>query len=274
MEEDTAHSIVTCCSLSPLAITMAAQLLKQERFTPQQLLFHLTKDQRNVTKALAMDICIVESFQSFNEEVKAGLIRLAVFKSSKFDLKSAGKILCTDTPKDILQPLHDYHFLEAVRSSRRGEQSDTEYSLHPLVFKFVSEKLMMGKFRDTYSKAIVQFVDLIEAKIGRILKLCSTKCKKGMAELEENLVHITQFYDFMLDEKQLMKPYPKTVKSKFVLAKKKVSDLTDLVLSNAKTSRLFSSEMERAKQTGCDAMQIFWTVSIKLTFIPLLFYCS
>ena len=270
LDEDTAHSIATCCSLSPLAITMVSQLLKLQKFTPQQLLYHLKKDKRNVTKAMTVDLCIEESFQNFNEEMQASLIHLAVFQSSKFDLKSAAKILGTDTPKKLLEPLHDYHFLEVVRNKRKvGVKSDTEYSLHPLVYRFVAEKLKAGNFRETYNEAIVRFVDLMEGKIGRIFKMCNIRCKKGIAELEENKVHILRFYDFLLEEKRLLKPYPKTVKDRFVLLKKKVSDLTDLVLSDVKKRRLFISEAERAKESGCDAMQIFWTVNYVSTLLTL-----
>lgn len=278
IDEEKAHSIVTYCSLSPLAITMVSQSLKSGKFTPQQLSFHLKKDQRHATKEMQVDRCMEEVYETLDEKLKASLVQLSVYQSSKFNLRSAQKILRTDEANKILQNLHDYHFLEVVRNFRKHSTTEVEYSLHPLVFRFIAEKVKAGQkdkaghIRNIYNEAAVRFVEVMEGKIGMIYKMLSTKCKKGMAEMEENKVHIIQFYDFLLDEKihPLLKKYPSTVKDKFILVKKNLSDMTDLVLSDVKKRRLFLSEAKRARESRCDAMYIFWMV--RFSSIHVFFY--
>ena len=248
---------------------MVSQSLKSGKFTPQQLLFHLKKDQRHATKEMQVDRCMEEVYQTLDEKLKESLVQLSVYQSSKFNLRSAQKILKTDEVNKILQSLHDYHFLEVVRNFRKHNTTEVEYSLHPLVYRFIAEKVKAGQkvkaghIRKIYNEAVVRFVEVMEGKVGMIFKMLSTKCKKGMAELEENKVHIMQFYDFLLDEniRPLLKKYPNIVKDKLVLVKKNISDMTDLVLSDVKKRRLFLSEAKRAAESRCDAMYIFWMVS-------------
>ena len=264
---------------------MVAQMLKEGKFTPQQLLFHLKKDEKHATKAMKINKRVAEVFDKLDVKLRASVVHLSVFQASKFDLKSARRILDLDKSemekekvKEILQSLHDYHFLEVFTKERKDYNLDplttevsgnchTEYSLHPLVYRFIAEQLKEGPFRDFrshYNEAVLRFVDLMEGKTARIYKMLSTKCKKGIAAMEENKVHIMQYYDFMLEEniKNLLAKYPKTVKSKFVLLKKNVSDMTDLILHDAKKRRLFLSEARRAAESRCDAMEIFWMVSM------------
>ena len=265
---------------------MVAQMLKEGEYTPQQLLFHLKKDEKHATKAMQINQRVAEVFEKLDPKLIASVVHLSVFQSSKFDLKSARRVLDLDksekekeAAKDILQRLHDYHFLEvftkevqnqnfldALATMGKGKYN-TDYSLHPLVYRFIAERLKMGAYRDLsryFNEAVPRFVDLMESKTARIYRMLSTKCKKGISAMEENKVHIMQFYDFMLDDgkKHFLPKYPKTVKSKFVLMKKNVSDMTDLTLHDAKKRRLFLSEAKRAADCRCDAMEIFWKVSV------------
>ena len=268
---------------------MVAQMLKEGENTPQQLLFHLKKDEKHATKAMQINQRVAEVFEKLEEldpELIRSIVHLSVFQSSKFDLKSAKRILYRnksenekETATHVLQRLHDYHFLEvATKYVQKQDLQDalvnmgkekrfTEYSLHPLVYRFIAERLKGEQYpelRVYFNEAVPRFVSLMESKTARIFRMLSSKCKKGIAAMEENKVHIMQYYDFMLDDKvkPLLTKYPRTVKDKLVLMKKNVSDMTDLVLHDAKKRRLFLSEAKRAAECKCDAMEIFWKVCV------------
>ena len=81
--------IVTACGCSPHAITIAASLVKDGRFSTERLCAHLKLDVRNVTKALHMSDLIRDAIGSLEPELQKALVKLSVFPNTQFNLQAA-----------------------------------------------------------------------------------------------------------------------------------------------------------------------------------------
>lgn len=252
--DQEAGEIVRECACSPLAVIMVAEVLKVGKLNPGNLVFHLKNDKKNVTSALAVGNCIDATIKLLPEEFQKELVRLSVFQSGTFSKSSAEAVVANqERVSETLEMLLDHHLIE---------EDNNMYSLQPLVYRYIEEWKKPKHLLKELAEANRRFVELFEGKINNIVKLYDMKCHKGIKRLEDNRQHILRFYDLLETDNDLDSwRYEVKVKSnKFVLTKKRVSDLADLLLSDAKKRRLFKREAERARKSRCDAMYIFWQV--------------
>ncbi|KAH3769002.1 hypothetical protein DPMN_170248, partial [Dreissena polymorpha] len=257
-EVDKAEEIVHKCACSPMAIKMVSTMLKEGKFTTDHLIFHLNMD-KNVSKGLGVRSIIEETITNLDPLERNALAAMSVFQASPFEFGAVEKILqniChnTGTCMSVLQRLHDSNLLE-VESRHKSERKCT-YSLHPLVYQYLSEQIKS----EAYTIAVQNFVEYYEKLIGRIMRGMNTRYWKGRWLLETNKIHIMKFYSIMADEPELLRP----MKSKFspieLLIKKHLSDLSDLMISNVMKRRIFTSETKRAQKAKNDDAFIFWMV--------------
>jgi superfamily I DNA/RNA helicase len=160
-----------------------------------------------------------------------------VFQSTSFDLKAASKIIGTQN-KNLLQGLYNCHLLEVEEHPRRSkdpEKPDITYSLHPLVYRFISE----WKKPEDLKSAYQSFVSYYERFINTVVKLLESKYWKGQQKLEKHKVHILKFYEIMSEHPQLLKSHPKKTDDNGVLSKKRISDLADILLCLVQNRRMF-----------------------------------
>lgn len=221
-----------------MAIKMVSSMLKEGKFSTDHLIFHLNMD-TNVSKGLGVRSIIEDAVTNLDLMERNSLVAMSVFQASPFEFGAVEKILqniCHNTGScmSVLQRLHDCNLLE-VESTRKSERKRT-YSLHPLVYQYLSEQ----KKPEAYTIAAQNFVEYYEKLIGRIMRGMNTRYWKGRWRLETNKIHIMKFYSIMADEPELLRP----MKSKFtpieLLIKKHVSDLSDLMISNVMKRRIFT----------------------------------
>ena len=246
------------CGLSPLAITVVSEMLKSGKYTPQRLALNLRVD-KHVTKGLGVSKIIAQAVDSLDGDHRSALVAMRVFQSSTFDMEMAQRVLgiqdnqvCSDT----LQRLHRCHLLEVeeVYSGKSGRKSTSRgqmYSLHPLVHQYLTEWKLPPKLQDDYTKAVQNFVDYFETLIGKTMRKMNTSYWKGRKLLENNKIHILEYYRIMADEAGYLKPHPKKLSRKKFLEKKYVSNLSDLLLSNVMKRRMFTVCMKRRLCTVC-----------------------
>lgn len=270
IDPKVAADIARECAYSPLAITMVAQLIKGDsaKFTPYTLLFYLKNNKKNVTKQMKIDTCIMQVIENLTAELQKALVSLAVFQSSAFTMLSAKKILQENSDlhkSNIMQMLHNLHLVD-VEPLSSNNPDKKQYSLHPLVYRFITEWKKRPDLEAVYNEALKEFFKCYENIICDIMKTMETKYWRGSRELEMHKVHIIQFYN-LHENDQLSRTFPKCSSNKEILNKKRISDLSRLLLSLVKRRRIFQLEAERSLKAGNDSMYIFWMVEKAEVFL-------
>lgn len=223
-----------------MAVTVVAKLVQNERFTPDRLLFHLKMDKKNVTKGMQIDGCIRQGIENLSDDQQKAIISLSVFQSSPFDILSANKI--AGSSRYVMQDLYNSHLIEIEEYPKQGtiEEDSKSYSLHPLVFRYISEwKQKPRALEGVYESAVRKFVSLYEGIINTIVKSMQSKYWRGQRKLESHKVHILKFYEVLSENPEMLKEHSKRTDAKSLLAKKRVSDLADILLSLVQKRRMF-----------------------------------
>ncbi|XP_045192117.1 uncharacterized protein LOC123548698 [Mercenaria mercenaria] len=264
IDAHVASAIVKECACSPLAVTVVAELIKNGKFTPERLMFNLQMDKKNVTKALKVDSCIKEAIDNLDTNPKKALVYLSVFQSSPFDLESASRVI--GRLGSELQDLYNCHLIEAEElGSLKDKKQKMLYSLHPLVFRYISEWKKPNELKSAYQN----FVSHYEKIVSSVVKLLESKYWKGQKKLESHKVHILKFYEIMSEHPELLKSHSKKTDDKGLLVKKRMSDLADILLSLVQNRRMFQSEADRALKARNVSVYIFWMVEKADVFLML-----
>lgn len=235
MDKHIATAIVKECAGSPLAISVVADLVKSGKFTPDRLLFHLQMDKKNVTKGLKVDHCVKEAIGNLNLDLQKALVCLSVFQASPFEMADARKVI--EEPDNQVRDLYKCHLIEVEGST--DDVSKKRYSLHPLVYRYISEWKKPRDLTAVYKQACQKFVSLYESIISSIVVWLESKYWKGCRKLEFHKVHILKFYEIMSEHPELLKDHPKKTDDKGLLVKKRISDLADILLSLVQNRRMF-----------------------------------
>ncbi|KAL4234898.1 hypothetical protein ACF0H5_006539 [Mactra antiquata] len=263
--------IVKECSYSPLAISMMADVVRCGKLTPKTLIFHLMMDKKNVTSQMKIDKCIKKSIENLEPDHLKSLVGLSVFQSSMFIVGMAEKIIkkCLGNSfsegndvEAILQSLHDLHLLEAVNYGKKDENSKhkCKYSLHPLVFRYLSEWKKPADLAKIYLAALQQFVSIFERMICKIVGLMESKQQKGQKKLDDNRVHILKYYGIVADQPKVMPPYIRKTNDIGLYQKKCVSDLADTLISLVQARRMIQNEADRALKAKNNEVYLFWMI--------------
>ena len=239
---EEASNIVKVCAKSPLAISVISNLLKEKKYTPMRLLQHLELVGKNVTKGLGVNECLKVAIDKLSHIEQSALVGLSVFQSSPCLIKDALDVLtslklCDSDEKDIVTKLINCHLV--LQEDMDRDDDSYKVSLHPLVYQYIQEWKKDKDLLLVLRKATETFVSLFEGTIGHIVRSMSTTYQKAWQKLDDQHVHIMKYYDIMADQKDILPPHPKSTSEKAFLMKKRVSDLADILLSNAKKRRLF-----------------------------------
>lgn len=245
IDEEEAQAIVEKCAYSPLAITVVSELLRSKKFTPFRLIQNLELDSRNIAKGLGVVECIKRGVDNLDEEMKTRLVCLSVFQSSPFSKRYA-KYVCGqegESENEVwgkVSELERKHLIEKEAVSGKR-------SLQPLVYQYITAWKKPKHLKDAEANATKQFIKLLENTVGKITKKLSTSAKDGLRKMENEKVHILKFYDLMADHPDVLPEAQKRMSEKDAVLKKRVSDLADILLCNAKKRRLFKVHVENLK---------------------------
>lgn len=232
-----ASAIVTKCACSPLAVTVVSDLLKSRKFTPCKLIQNLELDEFNITKGLGVVECIKRGLDNLDEELQRILVCLSVFQSSPFSMQYAffvcqqGEVEDSSS-KDKIWKLEKKHLIEKEAASGKR-------SLQPLVYQYITEWKKPKFLQNAYEIAVKHFVKLLETVVEKIVRRLNTSVIKGLRKMEDDKVHILKFYDLIADHPDALPNGQGNMSEKDAVLRKCVSDLTDLLLSNAKKRRMF-----------------------------------
>lgn len=237
LTESVCHRIHSLCGGIPFSISMVGDLIKNG-YDPETLLSGLQYQ----PQAISMDMFLQKSFQMLGNsaelrELMALLVRLSVFQTACFNIQAAVSV-CSDTSKEDkfkkpvsvpggmilkdtsvrdnmwikLQQLKS-HFLLEVNDAfsslgRRKMSSEKQYSLHPLVVRYVKSLCDEDEnLKSMRESAKMQFLNYVCAEIEKLGEKCDKDPLIARNLLDANMVHIKEFFQIVRKEKLLLTLY-------------------------------------------------------------------
>lgn len=205
--------ILDYCGYSPLAIRSTCSAINGGLVDPEVIRYNLkiSAQKGGLTYALQVKNCLDQTFNSLNDEFRCKLLRLSVFNTAQFDLRAASAVFGEEslatTSKIHLLALKTRHFVEITEVEYYISSSNTssgsidmfgpndsklKYSLHPLVFMYLQERLKTEsqKFKDELSCARIAFIRHYEQVFLKIGKVMEKNCMRAWRLIEDNKHHL------------------------------------------------------------------------------------
>lgn len=217
-------SVVRVCWACPLAIRVLSDMLA---YAPQTLIFELENKVKYLsTSFLQLNHCLQEPYERL-DNYKHTLCKLSLFGTSKFDLQSAtivtfGKKSSKDETVEnqkelqmILLLFKSRHLIEIENTD--GDESYETYpnieiehtehkifSIHPLVYKFLTERLKDNDVFAAIKEAKYNYLSLYNELVLEIGNTYDSNVLLAREKCEKQRVHISKYLQLLEEHENVL----------------------------------------------------------------------
>lgn len=218
LSESEKTTVVSLCGKTPLAIIMIASTMRtlHHDCLTSEMIEKLQAGYESESTSAILDRCFHTTFSSLHREYQKKLVRLAVFQTAPFDMRSAMNVLAKGPEyktnnrmiKNDLLYLKCRHLvetealLEILQSEEPFEgritdttESKTKFSLHPLVYEYLKGKSVLDEYSADFKRSEFQFQGHFLEQIQHSAYMYRHDPILADRIIEENRVHFIHFYD-------------------------------------------------------------------------------